>query len=104
MGLGAGRASPSPLGFLREGVPVGLSFCLDSSCFMEMPSVDGGGIWEVHPSALRPLEVFCVPLEEKHPEAVGALVLQPHRDTERWQQARVCRREGFKKFNFTRRC
>ena len=33
MGLGAGRASPSPLGFLREGVPVGLSFCLDSSCF-----------------------------------------------------------------------
>lgn len=71
---------------------------------MEMPSTDSGGIWEVHPSALRLLEVFYAPLKEKHPEAVGDLVLKPCGDAARWQQACVCTREGFEKFNFTRNC
>lgn len=62
---------------------------------MEMPSVDSGGIWEAHPSALRLFEVFSVPLKEKDPEAARGFVLQPRRDTVMWQQACVCTRRGF---------
>lgn len=61
-----------------------------------------GVIWEGHLCSEASGGLFYVPL--KHPEATGGLALQPCGDTARWQQASVHMREGFGKFNFTRKC
>lgn len=78
---GAPRMSPVPAG---SALP-----WLQLFRFMEMPSADSAGIWEVPCPAPRPLEVFYVPLKEKHPKTLGIFILRLHRDTARWQWACV---------------